>query len=439
MAVEHHYGLYPWSWDAEMQTHRPPAGARAVLDLRPLPQQATLGQSEGWGFFDWMNGISRPADAIALGDGDCREIQPTTAIRQELQTRLGLSAQPSGATLIDCIADVLGDLSDPTGQTGPKPLMPIHGDGLEILLTGHSKVWGAAYDSAEVMSITPKGRANKQRQVWRDAMKQALDVSLEHAEKVLGAILRQHGVAMAEIDQGALSKKSQWQRFLHARDIQRAGGQFRPRRPRTSYSESWNGADSGTFGIDLTWFEYSAGNTETKNNRGATVGQAGFVEVRAEHDVSSANHYAQCSIVTATDIGGENHQVGPACRFSASAKTYYTFRWLYNGMTLMKVVSGAYTDLSTLSETPASRPVTFKVDANGSTVKGFQNGTEKRSVTDTAITGNTRGGIYWYDNASLYTIEVDDWVIDDGISAGGQPMALRRGTRHGFARIGRQV
>lgn len=252
----------------------------------------------------------------------------------------------------------------------------------------------------------------------RTTMKQALDVSPEHAAKVLGAILRQHGLDEAEIDQGAPGRKAQWQLLMTARDRQRAGGNFKPKRPRTSYSESWNGADSGTFGIDLTWFEYSAGNTETKNNRGATVGQVGFVEVRAEHDVSSANHYAQCSIVTTTDAGGENHQVGPACRFSASAKTYYTFRWLYNSMTLMKVVSGAYTDLSTLGEVPASRPVTFRVDANGSTIKGFQNGTEKRSVTDTAITGNTRGGIYWYDN-SFYTIEVDDWVIDDGLGGGG--------------------
>ena len=438
MPVEHHYGLYPWSWDAELQTHRPPAGARAVLDLRSLPQQATLGQSDGWGFFDWMNGTPRPADAIALGDGDCREIQPTTATRQELQTRLGLSAQPSGATLIDCIADVFGDLSDPTGESGPKPLMPIQGDGLEILLAGHSKVWGAPYAADEVLSVGAKGRANRQRDVWRSTMKQALDVSPEHAAKVLGAILRQHGVSMDEIDQGAPGRKAQWQILMTARDRQRAGGSFKPKRPRTSFTESFNGADSATFGVDLTWYEYTPGNTETKNNRGATLSNSGFSECRAEHDVSSADHYVQVSIVSCSDSGGDNHQLGPACRFSPSAKTHYMYRWIYNTSSIMKVVAGAYTDLVNVGAIPDSRPVTFKVDASGSTIKGFQGASQKASVTDTSITGNTRGGLYLYDAASA-NIEVDDWTIDDGISAGGQPMALRRGTRQGFARIGRQV
>lgn len=436
MPVEHHYGLYPWAWDAAMNTHRPPAGARAVLDLRSLPQQATFGQSEGWGFFDWMDGIPRPSDAIALGDGDCREIQPTTTSRQELQTRLGLSEQPSGATLVEVLRDIFGPKSDPTGENGPKPYMPTSEGLLEIHLAGHSHVSVELYDAAEVMSIVPKGRANKQRQVWRDTMKQALDVSVEHAEKVLGAILWLHGVTMAEIDAGAPGKKSQWQRFLHARDVQRAGGKFRPRRPRTSYSESFNKSDSDTLGPDLTWTEVQ-GDLDVVSNKCSTS-TVGFAEARADSDVSSADHYGQIVIHQTSTSAGDNHLAAPCARFSSSARTFYSFAWFYNGLFLYKTVAGSYTIIGSVSETPAALPATWKVDCSGSTIRGLQNGTQKVSVTDTAITGNTRGGVWAY-RASGVQVVMDDFTVDDGISAGGQPMALRRGTRQGFARVGRQV
>lgn len=430
------YGLYPWTWDSEQQEHRPPDGAVCCLDLRPLPEQAKQEQSGGWGFFAWNGGGDPPSDVISLGDGDCRSLQPTTSQRDELRLRLGLSANPQGATLVDVIGDVLGSLADPTGQTGPKPLMPIQGDGLEILLAGHSKVWGSPYDAVEVMSISPKGRANKQRQVWREIMQQALDVSQEHAEKVLGAILRQHGVSMVEIDQGAPSKKSQWQRFLHARDIQRAGGAFRPRRPKTSFSESFNKADSSTLGPDLTWTEVT-GNLDVVSNKASTT-TTGFAEVRAEHDVSSADHYGQVVIHQASSSAGDNHLAAPCARFASSARTFYSFAWFYNLLVLYKTVAGSYTIIGSASETPAALPATWKVDCSGSTIRGLQNGTQKVSVTDTAITGNTRGGLWAY-RPSGVQITMDDFLVDDGISAGGQPMALRRGTRHGFARIGRQV
>lgn len=412
MPVEHHYGLYPWTWDAAMQTHRPPEGARAVLDLRSIPQQATLGQSEGWGFFDWMNGTPRPADAIALGDGDCREIQPSTAARQELQTRLGLSAQPSGATLIDCIADVLGDLSDPTGQAGPKPLMPIAGDGLEILLAGHSKVWGAPYDAAQVLSANARGRANKQRDVWRDMMRQALDVGPDHAAKVLGSILKQHGLDDTEIEQGAPNKKAQWQLLLTAKDRQRAGGNFKPKRPKTSYSESFNKADSDTLGPDLTWSEVN-GDVDVVSNQ-ASTSAAGFAEARADHDVSSSNHFGQVVI----HMASSGDLAAPAARFSSSARTFYSFAWFSSGLYLYKTVAGSYTVIGSLGETPATLPATWKVDCNGSTIRGLQNGTQKVSVTDTAITGNTRGG-FWLYRAGGVNVIVDSFTVDDGISGGG--------------------
>lgn len=426
MPVEHHYGLYPWSWDATMNTHRPPAGARAVLDLRSLPQQATLGQSDGWGFFDWMNGTPRPADAIALGDGDCREIQPTTATRQELQTRLGLSAQPSGATLIDCIADVFGDLSDPTGENGPKPLMPIQGDGLEILLAGHSKVWGANYDAAEVLSTGAKGRANRQRDVWRATMKQALDVGPDHASKVLGAILRQHNVSMDEIDQGAPGRKAQWQLLMTARDRQRAGGNFKPKRPRTSFTDTFTRADDTTLGASwstfLTSAEFGISSNKAIGGKASTWGSTVIESARFNSDVSSADHWAEVVISSYVSVGSGDNWIGPIARFSSSAHTGYYYAHITRSSAgsnrLDKVVAGVMTSLSLVSASNSDGDL-VTCNCSGSSISGKRNGTTQTSVTDTSITGNTRGGLVYRSGNFAIRPLYDDFVIDDGLGGGG--------------------
>lgn len=446
MPVVHRYGLYPWTWDAATQSHVPPDGARAVLDLRSLPQQSTVGQSDGWGFFDWPGDVERPRDAIELGDGDCREISPSASVRMELQLRLGLSSLPSGETLIDCISDVFGDLSDPSGQSGPKPLMPVGGGSLEIRLSGHSKVWGAPYEADEVMAITPNKRANKQRQVWRDVMQTALDVSPEHAEKVLGAILRQHGVTMAEIDTGAPARKSQWQRFLHARDVQRAGGKFRPRRPRTSFSDTFDRADATTLGSGWTAFlstaEFGISSNKAIGGKAATWGSTAIESARLNSDVSSADHWTEATISNYVSVVSGDNWIGPMSRFSASAHTGYYYaqitRTSAGSNRLDKVVAGVMTSLGTVSASNSDGDV-IRCDCSGSSISGKKNGTTQISVTDTSITGHTRGGLVYRSGNFAVRPTYDNFSIDDGIVAGSQPMALRRGSRQGFARVGRQI
>jgi hypothetical protein len=294
--------------------------------------------------------------------------------------------------------------------------MFIRGEDGRVRYVHTSKVWGANYAADEVLSVGARGRANRQRDVWRATMKQALDVSPEHAAKVLGAILRQHGLDEAEIDQGAPGRKAQWQLLMTARDRQRAGGNFKPKRPRTSFTESFDKADSDTLGPDLTWSEVT-GDLDVASNRCSTS-TIGFAEVRAQHDVSSADHYGQIVIHQTSTSGGDNHLAAPCARFASAARTFYSFAWFYNGLFLYKTVAGAYTIISSVSETPAALPATWKVDCSGSTIRGLQNGTQKASVTDTAITGNTRGGIWAY-RASGVQITIDDFRVDDGLGGGG--------------------
>lgn len=417
------YGLYPWTWDSEQQEHRPPDGAVCCLDLRPLPEQAKQEQSGGWGFFAWNGGGDPPSDVISLGDGDCRSLQPTTSQRDELRLRLGLSANPQGATLVDVIGDVLGSLADPTGQARPKPLMPIAGIGYEIHLASHSRVWQLDYDPRETLAANPKGRANKVRDVIRATIAEARrNGGPELAAKVLGHVLQRHGYTRQEVEEGASGKRAEWARLIRPADLAAMGGAtFRPKRPATSYSESFNTADSDTLGPDLTWSEV-IGDLDVVSNR-ASTSTTGFAEARAQHDVSSADHYAQVQIYQTSTSGFDNHLAAPCARFASAARTFYSFAWFYGGLYLYKTVSGTYTIIGSAVETPAPLPATWRVDCSGSTIRGLQNGTQKVSVTDTAITGNTRGGIWAY-RASGVQIVVDDFLIDDGISAGAAKPAL---------------
>lgn len=440
------YGLYPWTWDSEQQEHRPPDGAVCCLDLRPLPEQAKQEQSGGWGFFAWNGGGDPPSDVISLGDGDCRSLQPTTSQRDELRIRLGLAANPQGATLVDVMGDVLGSRSDPTGESGPKPLMPIQGDGLEILLAGHSKVWGAPYAADEVLSVGARGRANRQRDVWRSTMKQALDVGTDHAAKVLGAILRQHGVSMAEIDKGAPGRKSQWQLLMTARDRQRAGGQFQPKRPKTSFTDAFTRSDSSTLGAGWSTYlssaEYGISSNKAIGGKAGTWGSGALESARLDSDVSSSDHFASVTIGAYVAAGSGDTWCGVAARFSAAAHTAYYYAHVARSSSgsnrLDKIVAGVMTNLGTSSAANSDGDV-VTCQPSGSSISGKKNGVVQVTVTDTSITGGTRCGLVYRSTNFAVRPTYDDLLVDDGISAGGQPMALRRGIRQGFARIGRQV
>ncbi len=443
------YGLYPWTWDSEQQEHRPPDGAVCCLDLRPLPEQAKQEQSGGWGFFAWNGGGDPPSDVISLGDGDCRSLQPTTSQRDELRLRLGLSANPQGATLVDVIGDVLGSLADPTGQARPKPLMPIAGIGYEIHLASHSRVWQLDYDPRETLAASPRGRANKVRDVIRATIAEARrNGGPELAAKVLGDVLRRHGYTKQEVDEGASGKRAEWARLIRPADLAAMGGAaFKPKRPQTSYTDDFNRSDASSLGAGWSSYlasaEYGISGNKCIGGKAATWGSSVIESARYDSDVSSADHWTQATI-TSYDVSGSDSWLGAMSRFSSSAHTGYFWAHVSRSYALSnrlsKVVSGTETTLSTPNMTNASGDV-VQCRCSGSTISGRTNGVEKASVTDTSITGNTRGGLVYRSVYYAYRPYWDDWSIDDGVVAGGQSMAQRTGTtsRRGWNRVGRSV
>jgi len=341
-----------------------------------------------------------------------------------------LSSNPSGTFLVDVIAGVRGALAAPTGQSGPKPLLPTREGLIEIHLSNHSRVWMESFDANPMLSTTATGRHNRIRDVIRTDLETAnKSGGPVLVAKVLGGLLDKWGVDY--------SQAAKWKNLIRgpllAELLGKSGGKFNPKKPQTSYSDAFTRADSGTLGASWTQFLVGTNTIEVVSNacaikRSSTGGSTSFFSSRYDSDVSSSDHWCQ-AVFSATTLTSSNLRGGPLARFDSSAQTGY---WAYceandasNGLDTFKVVAGVTTVLGTQSPTNTkSKPWTAKIDCAGSTISSYENGTQRSVVTDTAITGNTRGGIGGVMLTAGNTLTFDDWSVDDGIAAGGSISGL---------------
>jgi len=439
--VPNAYALHPWLWSDSEQAHVPPPGAGAVLDLRPEAEQAKASQSSGWGLFAWPDQVydesgelvanmqAVPLDAISLGYGDCRELQPTTQQRDELKTRLGLSAQPSGATLIDTISDCLGALADPSGQNGPKPLLPTR-EGLEIHLAYHSRVFAQSFNGAELFATTAKGRANRIRDVLRSDLETAnKSGGPELVAKVLGLLCDRWGVSYTQ----AVKWRNLIRGPLLAELLGKSGGKFSPKKPATSYSDDFNRADSSTLGAAWNYY-FIAGTGPYESTFGISSNRAAHTKPATDSSgsdfaaytspVSSADHWVQAVVVSTSAVTKSNIVAYVLARQNSTPdRNFYAIRnTLVSGSSstsqLRKMVSGTETNLGDGTAGTRTIPWTMKLNVSGSSLTGYDGVTVIASATDTGITGNLYGGIGTNIGDRPSTTYYDDWLIDDGVSAG---------------------
>lgn len=437
MAVTYAYGLHPWVWADDAKTHNPPVGAVSSLDLRPLTEQAKPGQADGHGFFAWQSGpdvdrsLQIPAEAIPLGVGDCRELRPTTAQRQSIRSALSLASVPAGEFLIDCVADVLGAKSDPLGESGPKPLLPSE-NGLEIYLDNHSKVWALAYTPAKVLASAPTGRDNRIRDVLRADIELAFDTGgIALARKALGAVLLKHGYSMAELRSGAPGKSAEWRRLISPKLLAKAGAELKPSKPRTSYTDDFNRSD-GAIGGNWNNILAATGPTvafDVLSNQmkitatGHGAASQPYTVYRYDSDVSSSDHWSQYTLITTDGYASSPRSMGPIVRCSSSANTFYSrHSRVANGPesynAFLKMISGTVTTFTSQLTTGGFNQL-YKFGVSGSTLSAWYY-TPLRTTTDTSITGNTRGGLFYYSiltSGTRYVI-IDNWAVDDGLAAG---------------------
>lgn len=393
--MPYRYELTPYVWDTT-QANRPywrlPFSSVGGVDLRPLPAQGTAGGApQGFAFATCRQSPGGTALATSF---HMSETPVTAGIQSAWQSAMDYT--PQGATLTDLLWDQLTTGSDPTGQNGPKPLMPGTDGQLRLYVGGHSLV------KSELFTFGVHPHTNRVRDLLRLQFEQQWEATNghDHCRRCLDYTCKKYRV-------------DDWKEFVPARLHAHVPGRL-PHA--TTITESFNKADSDTLGPDLTWTEVS-GDWDVVSNAAELITTGSEKTARAESDLSSDDHYGQ---VVYLNEASSNEATGGACaRFASAAETCYLHRAYRDNVFLQKIVGGTYTTLANAVETQAANDV-LKVECDGSAIKGYLNAVEKLSVTDSSITGNTRCGIVGYSDG-VAEPRLDSFEAADLAAGGGPP------------------
>lgn len=162
----------------------------------------------------------------------------------------------------------------------------------------------------------------------------------------------------------------------------------------TSYSDDFNRSNADPIGGN---WSTSTGSIAMKivSNEAASSGISSLSYWSA--NTFPDNQFAQVKISTLEDGG-------PAVRVSASAKTYYALEVWSAGARIRKVVNGTETNLgANFAITPSAGDV-FRIEASGTTLTAYRNGSSLGSRTDSDIASGY-AGICSYGSANRF----DDW------------------------------
>lgn len=363
------YSIGPYVWKTTPRAGwYPPELCVGSVDLRSLPHMTASETPQGNGFFVTAKPPGPGYDVIAIAFHFGEE-QATTQMRNTWFARLGHN--PAGDTVADLLWDQLTNGSDPTGQAGPLPLMPKADGNLELAVSGHSVV------RREVFRWGNHPHTNRVRDVVRKDFRANFLRNPTHARRVLDKWREKY-------------RTGSWQEFIPADLLAVVPG---PLPHQTTITDDFTRADGDTIGNLLTWTEIT-GDIDTVSNAAKSVTASDNI-ARAESDLSGDDHYSQ-GVVTFNTAGGP----GLTVRHHASAVTHYTMYSEPAGSywEIFKYVGGSYTQLGTGNSGWANPSgATYRLSADGSSVEAFVGGVSKVGpVTDSAITGNLRCGMYLF-------------------------------------------
>jgi hypothetical protein len=392
------YYLGPWnqSIDGGELVFVPPAGTIGLLDLRSLPGH----EGQTFGFFVTPDEVTLDPTSFELFGqaGYVDQITLTSPQMVMWASMLGLSGIDS-SNLLDVLWETLTTKADPTGENAALPLMPTKGGYLELRLGGHSLVRRKRFnlempEAINCVAVMQGDYAEIRQRVLTG------DAPADHHRRVLDYWGEKFGVNRPQ-------------------DIFIPNGLPReaPLPHATTYTESFNQADSTTLGPDLTWTE-TTGNLEVESNvckPGGTV----FAEARAEHDLSGSDSYTQGVIGRGGATGIDSIRV--LCRFASGARAHYGVNFIANdNYEIFKRVAGSYTSLASGSRAWADDSI-GKVSADGSTIAAYEDETQFDSLTDTSIAGNLRGGISGK-GATMYLDSFETGDIAGGATGKSNPI-----------------
>lgn len=302
--------------------------------------------------------------------------------------------------LSDVIADHLLLGADPKGNDFAKPLTAGFNRGLKIHLGG--EIWSHTISD------------------WNDQL--ALPVMQVEAES-LAQIYREQGETQYRLALGGLHKKYnfygpvkgliQWL-FPSGRDDLPLMDELTPQTVKT---ETWPSTGAITSGQDNTWSVVSG--SVTVSPAGTLAAATGSTDCQGliGYTFGGSDRTAQftTAVTTPGGVGGN----GVYSRCDAAIANGYLMYNQGGQFASYKKVSGSYTNLSGFTATIVANDVLLQ-SIIGSTLLIKQNGTQRDSRTDTAISTGTRSATYQYSNRiGTYTMGIKTVVFDDLISSGG--------------------
>ncbi|WP_416976701.1 hypothetical protein [Streptomyces sp. T028] len=172
-----------------------------------------------------------------------------------------------------------------------------------------------------------------------------------------------------------------------------------------SFTDDFNRADSSDLGAN--WVEVS-GDWSIVSNQLSPGAAGGTIILRASGAMATSDNYAQATIAATT---AASH--GVWCRGNSNITSGYLWRNDGTSWNLFSVVGGSFTSIGSYAAAAAPGDVA-KVQAVGSTIKGYVNGVERVSVTDTGVATGTSVGIR---SESTSAIRFDDFAAAD-VTAG---------------------
>ncbi|WP_328336755.1 hypothetical protein [Streptomyces violaceus] len=172
-----------------------------------------------------------------------------------------------------------------------------------------------------------------------------------------------------------------------------------------SFSDDFNRPNSSDLGVG--WVEVS-GDWSIISNQLSPGAAGGTIILRAATPMDSSDHSAQVTIAATTTASQ-----GVWCRGNSNISSGYLWRNDGTSWGLFAVVGGSFLIIGTYAAAAAPGDVA-KVEAVGSTIKGFVNGIQRVSVVNTDVPTGTSVGIR---TESVSGLRFDDFTAAD-ITAG---------------------
>jgi hypothetical protein len=385
---DRYYYIGPWVWDTtEGECWRPPDGTVGSIDLRDYEACGLRGTVRGVGLFATDRLLKAPY--LPLGtDLDARlDVVQKGGLEQNLSVTLGAT------TLRTALVELLTQKADPDQARMAAPL-GVKSDGTQEIWLAGERIWSKRFEGV-TDPAWPMVQAKYQR-AYRSVRERALATKSDLHLRFLSTV-----AAKTKVDPRLLVPGD-----LPYEDV---------RRPDTVYTEDWNCSNSADLDCDLDWTEVT-GNyfnlVSGKANYGTRTGSR--CGARAEHDLSSDDHYAQ-AVLTDTYSYQYLHP-GTAVRYNSSADSYYlgwaSFAGDYFRGT--KVVNGIATHLGSVkSHNFIGLSYLLKTSIDGDSLTVEVDG-DTWNVSDSTFTGQTRGGIAFYSgNDDANTMKWEDFEEGD--------------------------